>query len=107
MIPYHGNLTSNSSSNTPRFPTVPDYDVLEQDTVKNLLCKNDWRKWLEDRSFYLTDIKFKIGAESKCWIHAIEYNRSTFNDLEPELIAKVKLKRLCEDFDDGWKHEVV
>ena len=57
---------------------------------------------------YLTGIKFKIGVESKCWIHAVEYNPSYSDDLELILIAKVKVKTLRKIyFDDGWGHEVV
>ena len=75
--------------------------------MKDLLCKYDSRQWSGDLFFYLTGIKFKIVAENKCWMHAVEYNRSIFDELELELIAKVKVKT-CGNlktpiwyFDDG------
>ena len=65
---------------------------------KDLLCKyGSCRKWSEDPSFYLARLKFKIGAENKCLTHAVEYSHSFFDDLELELIAKVKVKTLCEN----------
>ena len=82
--------------------------------MKYLLCKYDSRQWSEDLSFFLTDIKFKIGAKNKCWIHAVEYDCSILDDFELELIAKVKVELLCENlktpiwhFDNGCRHEVV
>ena len=41
--------------------------------MKDLLCKYDSRQWPRDSSFHLTDIKFKIGAEIKCWTHAVAW----------------------------------
>ena len=64
--------------------------------MKDLLCKYDPRQWSEDLSFYLTGIKFKTGVENEGWIHAAEYN-CIFDDFEIELIAKVKVKTLCEN----------
>ena len=67
-----------------------------------------------DPSFYLTGFKFKIGAENKSWIHAVENNCSIFDDLELQLIVRVKVKMLCENLktpmwhlDDGWRHKVI
>ena len=64
----------------------------------------------EDSSFYLTGFKFKIAAENKSWIHAVEKNH-TFDDPELHLIVRVKLKIFCENlktpmshFDDDWRH---
>ena len=37
---------------------------------------------LEDPSFWLTGIKFKNGAVSNGWTHAIENNYSIFDELE-------------------------
>ena len=57
----------------------------------------------ENQSFYWTDIKFKIGTENKGWISAVENNRTIFDDLELQLIVRVKVKKmLCENLDDSW-----
>ena len=37
----------------------------------------------DNRSFYLTGIRFKVAAENKSCIHAVENNRSIFDDIEP------------------------
>ena len=68
----------------------------------------------EDLSFYLTGIKFKIGAENKGRIHPVENNRGIYDDLEFQLIVWVKVKMLCENLktpiwhsDDGWRNDVI
>ena len=86
--------------------------------MKDLLCKYDSAMLSyvtsKDPSFYLTGIRFKIGAENKGWIYAVENNRSIFGNLEFQLIARVNVKTLCENlktptchFDDGWGHKVI
>ena len=78
-----------------------------------------WRNLIELRqirrpAFFLTGFKFKIAAESKSWIQAVENNRRIFDDLELQLIVRVKGKMLCENlktplchFDDGWRHDII
>ena len=59
----------------------------------------------------MTDFKLKIAAENRSWVHVLENNINIFDDPEPQLIAMVKVKMLCENlkttmwhFDDGWRH---
>ena len=47
-------------------------------------------------------------------MHAVESNRGIFDDLELQLIVRVKVKMLCENlktpiwhFYDGWRHEAI
>ena len=54
--------------------------------MKDLLCKYHSHQWSEDPSFYLTGIKFKIGAENKGCIHAAECNRNIIDDSELEFL---------------------
>ena len=65
-----------------------------------------WFTSVVRRSVFLLDWH-QIVAENKCWMHVVEYNRSIFDELELELIAKVKVKT-CGNlktpiwhFDDG------
>ena len=59
--------------------------------------------------FYVTDIKFKMRAESKGWMHALDC--CIFDGHELQLVAKVNVKTVENlripiwHFDDGWKHE--
>ena len=85
-----------------------------KDLLYKIKCCHVKSATSEDPSSYLTGIKFKIGAENKGWIHAVENNRSIFDDLELQLILRLKVKMLCENvktpiwhFDDGWRHEVI
>ena len=84
--------------------------------MKDLLCNydSDMLKYVtsEGRSFSLTGIKFKIEGWNNGWIHAAENNRSSFDDLEFQLIATVNVKTLCENlktpvwYFDVCRHEV-
>ena len=51
----------------------------------------------KDPIFYMTGIKFKIGAQNKGSVHAVENNRSISDDLELQLVAKVNVKTLCKN----------
>ena len=96
--------TSRDTFNTPSFPSISDYDGLEQNT--------DSHNTLETNLNVSACITFIISLRS--WIHAVENNRSNFDDLELQLIVKVKVKMLYENlktpiwhFDDDWGHEVI
>ena len=48
----------------------------------------------DNRSFYLTGIRFKIAAENKSYVHVVENNHSIFDDIEAQLTVRVKVKML-------------
>ena len=55
----------------------------------------------DNRSFYLTGIRFKIAAENKSYVHVVENNHSIFDDIEAQLTVRVKVKMLWENLKSG------
>ena len=51
--------------------------------------------------FSLDWLQIKIAAENNSWIHAVENNCSITEDLELQLIFRVKVKMLCENLKNS------
>ena len=51
----------------------------------------------DNRSFYLTGIRFKIAAENKSCVHSVQNNHRIFDDIEAQLTVKVKVKMSWEN----------
>ena len=56
----------------------------------------------KDPSFYLTGMKFKIGADNKDWIHPVENNCSISDDLELQLVAREMWKSKSSNMIFWW-----